>query len=264
MKKRLIILTILVILLSTLIYSYTSGTGIIICGVRYPCGARDNVCPQDYMGDTSTSSVTFSQVMCGGLGANGAMTGSEPNTKPITVQCQNCLNKHTLKSFCKGGDVKSCKFCLDSSKCPSESVIDNCPDTGICSALNYMLSRSSVSGTVYLSYSLNNDPDGEGKTCSINTDCCGYCSFGLNNQLSTGHCCYEGRYWDDKGSRCVDAQECGYTSTRFCPYPMTDYRYWTTAGCFWKDPLTNKDYACCSNTEAYGETGVYYKLIEEY
>ena len=73
MKKRLIILTCLVLLFSTLIYAYTSGTGVIICGIKYPCGAGDNVCPQDYVEDTSTSSVTFTQVICGGLGPNGEM-----------------------------------------------------------------------------------------------------------------------------------------------------------------------------------------------
>lgn len=267
MKKRVIVLVCLIILLPNFIYAYSSGTGVIICGVRYPCdGSKyDGVCPQDYMSDTSTSSVTFSQVMCGGLGANGAITGSEPNTKPIIVDCNNCLGKSTVKTFCSGGDVKSCKFCLNSAKCSQyASAIENCPNSGICSALSGMLSSSSVSGTVYLSYSLNNDRDGEGKSCGVNTDCCGYCSFGLNNMLSTGHCCYEGRYWDDIRQECRDANPCGYTPTSFCPYPMTDYRFWTTDGCIYFDTQKNRDYACCPNTEAFGETGIYYREIKYY
>lgn len=261
MKKGVVIALALFLLFFIPSFASSPG-GVKICSVFYPCDStrKDEVCPQDYQQDTSTNTVTFSQIICGGLGNNGAITGFEPSTKPITVDCNTCLQKHILRNFCSGGDVKSCKFCLNSAKCSQYALdIEYCPNSGICAAASGMLLKDSVQGTVNLIYSTYNDRDGEGKTCSINTDCCGYCSFGWHNELLVGHCCAEGRYWHERLG-CQDAEPCGYTPVSQCPYLITDYRYWITAGCFYTDS-SNKKYSCCPNTEAYGQTGIYYKQI---
>lgn len=262
MKKRFVFLLIvfLIPLFAISTSAFNTGTGVKICGVSYPCGARDGVCPQDYRQDTSTSSVTFSQVMCGGMGAGGSLTGQEPNTKQIVIDCNDCLRKHTIKKLCSGVDVRSCRFCLNSAKCPSASTIERCPFNAPCTALRYMLRRSAVSGIVNLRYSPNIDPDKCGAclksgACTASSHICsGYWCDVANG----GKVCPDGEKWDFLLGDCIESSNCGQS----CLYSTLDINYWTSPHCFYPTGRQPPESSCCSVT--YGTQTTDWQNIERY
>ena len=107
--------------------------------------------------------------------------------------------------------------------------------------------------------------DGEGSECTREgLACCdigeepnldpAHCSFGLYNDLGTGHCCRNGEYWDDEFNQCRGTEQCGYDIDPCRIDPAQDYVGWA------QEPNCvnpQQRVACCPNVDWYGEPGNY-------
>ena len=115
--------------------------------------------------------------------------------------------------------------------------------------------------------------DGEGSECTREgLECCdvdlgggeflpSHCSFGLYDDLGTGHCCKNGEYWDDEFNQCMGTEQCGYDVDPCRIDPAADYVGWGN------DPNCvneQQDVACCPNVDWYGEPGNYFVPIHIY
>lgn len=123
-----------------------------------------------------------------------------------------------------------------------------------------------------------------GATCTVDASCCQggepsylpidygpqHCSFGINDELTQGHCCPLGQYWD--GITCVEAEECYSTSEPGkCPYDsnvseefellLKDYRCLMRDG-FQPDSWDPPYNQVCCHIVRYGINGYWWCDIE--
>jgi len=95
----------------------------------------------------------------------------------------------------------------------------------------------------------------EGDVCSVDGDCCeGYCSFGLyGTQYETGHCCFEGYFWNNDVGECRPTDPCNPDPCDIDP--SQDFVAWAQ-----NDACVNPflGAACCRNVDVYGDGGDYY------
>ena len=119
---------------------------------------------------------------------------------------------------------------------------------------------------------------GEGSECTAEgLPCCdigeepnldpAHCSFGIYNDLGTGHCCKGGEYWDDEFNQCRGTQPCGFGDVGSCPYDPEnpeEYLFWLAEPECVNPEQGDTGVSCCPNVDWHGEPGNYLVPIHIY
>ncbi|MBL7148273.1 MAG: hypothetical protein ISS82_05600, partial [Nanoarchaeota archaeon] len=88
-----------------------------------------------------------------------------------------------------------------------------------------------------------------------------YCSYGkYDNQLTEGHCCPTGQFWDNEEGQCREATVCYPTP---CPFTIEERAdYFDHPDCIRPEPVSGQYYEACCNKNLYGEENYYYCKVE--